>query len=118
MSGLSLHAVELTLSTEAFLQIGASFVITINDVSLFGFTPPIEPSSPVLGDRTSITLLVTPELANGEIGFSHGGQAVEVNEPDGSAFTEVGFSLLKFDLQAMHRGKREIVCMEVKLILH
>lgn len=95
-SGSSVHFVELPLNVNAFLQIGASFEVTITDVSLIGVSPVVLPSSPILGARSSITLPVTTDVANGEIGFQVFGTPLVVEEPLGSDVTEVSCSIPTF----------------------
>ncbi|XP_042546906.1 adhesion G-protein coupled receptor V1 [Dipodomys spectabilis] len=62
-------ATKLPIRNDAFLQNGAHFLVQLETAVLVNIFPPIPPISPRFGQIRNITLLVTPAIANGEIGF-------------------------------------------------
>ncbi|KAM5298193.1 adhesion G-protein coupled receptor V1 [Ctenodactylus gundi] len=62
-------AKKLPIRNDAFLQNGAHFLVQLETVELVNIFPPIPPISPRFGKTRNISLLVTPAIANGEIGF-------------------------------------------------
>nr|XP_001918372.2 G-protein coupled receptor 98 [Equus caballus] len=60
---------KLPIRNDAFLQNGAHFLVQLETVELVNIIPPIPPISPRFGKIRNISLVVTPEIANGEIGF-------------------------------------------------
>ncbi|XP_058132092.1 adhesion G-protein coupled receptor V1 [Dasypus novemcinctus] len=60
---------KLLIRNDAFLQNGAHFLIQMETVELLNIIPPIPSISPRFGKIQNISLLVTPDIANGEIGF-------------------------------------------------
>ncbi|XP_066129903.1 adhesion G-protein coupled receptor V1 [Saccopteryx bilineata] len=60
---------KLPIRNDAFLQNGAHFLIQLETVELVNINPPIPPISPRFGKIQNISLAVTPDIANGEIGF-------------------------------------------------
>ncbi|MBN3277275.1 GPR98 protein, partial [Polyodon spathula] len=60
----------LPIRNDAFLQNGAHFVVQLDSVELVSITPPIPPVSPRLWGVLNISLIITPDIANGEIGFT------------------------------------------------
>uniref|UniRef100_A0A2K5BZQ4 Adhesion G-protein coupled receptor V1 n=1 Tax=Aotus nancymaae TaxID=37293 RepID=A0A2K5BZQ4_AOTNA len=60
---------KLPIRNDAFLQNGAHFLVQLETVELVNVIPPIPPISPRFGEICNISLLVTPAIANGEIGF-------------------------------------------------
>uniref|UniRef100_F7FXQ0 Adhesion G-protein coupled receptor V1 n=1 Tax=Monodelphis domestica TaxID=13616 RepID=F7FXQ0_MONDO len=62
-------ATKLPIRNDAFLQNGAHFLVQLETVELVNIIPPIPPLSPRFGDVRNISLRVTPDIANGEIGF-------------------------------------------------
>ncbi|MBZ3889709.1 G-protein coupled receptor 98, partial [Sciurus carolinensis] len=60
---------QLQIRNDAFLQNGAHFLVQLESVMLVNIQPPIPPISPRFGEIRNISLLVTPAIANGEIGF-------------------------------------------------
>ncbi|XP_036619299.1 adhesion G-protein coupled receptor V1 [Trichosurus vulpecula] len=62
-------AMKLPIRNDAFLQNGAHFLVQLETVELVNIIPPIPPLSPRFGDIQNISLRVTPDIANGEIGF-------------------------------------------------
>ncbi|XP_029429217.1 adhesion G-protein coupled receptor V1 [Rhinatrema bivittatum] len=78
---LSQVAVKLPIRNDAFLQNGAHFLIQLEAAELVNITPLIPSVSPRLGDIQNISLKVTPDIANGEIGFISN-LSIIVNEPE------------------------------------
>ncbi|XP_031794624.1 adhesion G-protein coupled receptor V1 [Sarcophilus harrisii] len=62
-------AMKLPIRNDAFLQNGAHFLVQLETVELVNIFPPIPPLSPTFGDIRNISLRVTSDIANGEIGF-------------------------------------------------
>ncbi|EPQ10965.1 G-protein coupled receptor 98, partial [Myotis brandtii] len=60
---------KLPIRNDAFLQNGAHFLIQLETVELVNINPPIPPISPRFGKIRNISLAVTSDIANGEIGF-------------------------------------------------
>ncbi|KAM9694992.1 adhesion G-protein coupled receptor V1 [Trichechus inunguis] len=60
---------KLPIRNDAFLQNGAHFLVQLENVELVNIIPPIPPISPRFGKIRNISLPVTPDIANGEIGF-------------------------------------------------
>ncbi|EAW95990.1 monogenic, audiogenic seizure susceptibility 1 homolog (mouse), isoform CRA_e [Homo sapiens] len=60
---------KLPIRNDAFLQNGAHFLVQLETVELLNIIPLIPPISPRFGEICNISLLVTPAIANGEIGF-------------------------------------------------
>ncbi|XP_019373727.1 PREDICTED: G-protein coupled receptor 98 [Gavialis gangeticus] len=60
----------LPIRNDAFLQNGAHFLIKLERVELVNIIPPIPSVSPRLGEVQNISLRITPDIANGEIGFT------------------------------------------------
>ncbi|XP_062310079.1 adhesion G-protein coupled receptor V1 [Osmerus eperlanus] len=86
-SGQTRAGLTLPIRNDAFLQNGAHFLIQLNSVELVNLSPPVPPVSPRFGGSLNLTLTVTPDIANGEIGFT-GNATVVVYEPeDGNAST-------------------------------
>eukprot|EP00058_Branchiostoma_floridae_P024219 XP_002609709.1 hypothetical protein BRAFLDRAFT_102479 [Branchiostoma floridae] len=79
--GESQQQLELQVNRDAFLQVGGSFQVFLQgpDVDI---TPAVAASSPRLGDRANLTLAVTDDIANGEVGFTDVTER-RVQEPDG-----------------------------------
>ena len=89
LDGTSVHHFEVAVQTNAFLSLNAQFLVTLLDVTLLSPTPILPPSSPRLGSKVTVSLPVTADIANGEIGFSPSGLAVDVAEPDGPYYYPV-----------------------------
>ncbi|XP_069912554.1 adhesion G-protein coupled receptor V1 [Oryctolagus cuniculus] len=77
-------ATKLPIRNDAFLQNGAHFLVQLETVVLVNIIPPIPPISPRFGEIRNISLLVTPAIANGEIGFISN-LPVILHEPEDSA---------------------------------
>ncbi|XP_041643632.1 adhesion G-protein coupled receptor V1 [Cheilinus undulatus] len=76
----TVHVV-LPIRNDAFLQNGAHFLIQLNTLELADIKPPIPSNSPRFGAPLNLTLTVTPDIANGEIGFTSN-ITVVVYEPE------------------------------------
>nr|XP_031304026.1 adhesion G-protein coupled receptor V1 [Camelus dromedarius] len=62
--------IKLPIRNDAFLQNGAYFLVQLETVELVNIITPIPPISPRFGKIWNISLVVTPDIANGEIGFT------------------------------------------------
>ncbi|XP_016041836.2 adhesion G-protein coupled receptor V1 [Erinaceus europaeus] len=80
----TLVTIKLPIRNDAFLQNGACFLIQLETVELVNIVPSIPPISPRFGNIRNISLVVTPEIANGEIGFVSN-LSIVVQEPEDSA---------------------------------
>uniref|UniRef100_G3UAQ4 Adhesion G protein-coupled receptor V1 n=1 Tax=Loxodonta africana TaxID=9785 RepID=G3UAQ4_LOXAF len=74
---------KLPIRNDAFLQNGAHFLVQLENVELVTIIPPIPPISPRFGKIRNISLLVTPDIANGEIGFISN-RPIILHEPEDS----------------------------------
>ncbi|XP_039111424.1 adhesion G-protein coupled receptor V1 [Hyaena hyaena] len=86
---------KLPIRNDAFLQNGAHFLVKLETVELVNIIPPIPPISPRFGKIQNISLVVTLDIANGEIGFISN-LPVILHEPEDSA-TEVVYIPLHRD---------------------
>lgn len=59
----------------------------MNSVELVDIRPAIPPVSPRFGGPLNLTLTVTPDIANGEIGFTSNATVVAHEPEDGNAST-------------------------------
>ncbi|XP_074526084.1 adhesion G-protein coupled receptor V1 [Halichoeres trimaculatus] len=84
--------VVLPIRNDAFLQNGAHFFIQLNTLELVDIKPPISSNSPRFGGSLNLTLTVTPDIANGEIGFTSNTPVV-VYEPEDSNSSTVSIPL-------------------------
>ncbi|XP_028269622.1 adhesion G-protein coupled receptor V1 [Parambassis ranga] len=82
----------LPIRNDAFLQNGAHFLIQLNSLELVDINPPIPSNSPRFGGPLNLTLTVTPDIANGEIGFTNN-TTVVVYEPEDSNTSMVSLPL-------------------------
>ncbi|XP_072520807.1 adhesion G-protein coupled receptor V1 isoform X2 [Salminus brasiliensis] len=82
-SGQSKVQLILPIRNDAFLQNGAHFLIQLDSLQVVNITPPIPSVSPRFGGATNVSLLITPDIANGEIGFTSN-QTVVAVEPEES----------------------------------
>ncbi|MCI4392676.1 hypothetical protein PGIGA_G00148550 [Pangasianodon gigas] len=82
-SGQSRVQLTLPIRNDAFLQNGAHFLIQLDSLQLVNITPPIPSVSPRFGGAINISLIITPDIANGEIGFTSN-QTVVATEPEES----------------------------------
>ncbi|XP_070820196.1 adhesion G-protein coupled receptor V1 isoform X2 [Chaetodon trifascialis] len=84
--------VTLPIRNDAFLQNGAHFLIQLNSLELVDVNLPIPSNSPRFGGPLNLTLTVTPDIANGEIGFTSN-TTVVVYEPEDSNTSTVSLPL-------------------------
>ncbi|CAJ1068549.1 adhesion G-protein coupled receptor V1 [Xyrichtys novacula] len=84
--------VVLPIRNDAFLQNGAHFLIQLNTLELVDIKPPIPSNSPRFEGALNLTLTVTPDIANGEIGFTSNTPVV-VYEPEDSNTSTVSIPL-------------------------
>ncbi|KAM8885173.1 adhesion G-protein coupled receptor V1 [Spinachia spinachia] len=84
--------VVLPIRNDAFLQNGAHFLIQVNTVELVHINPPIQSNSPRFAGPLNLTLTVTPDIANGEIGFTSN-TTVVLYEPEDSNTSRVSLPL-------------------------
>eukprot|EP00064_Thunnus_orientalis_P005520 superscaffoldBa00000542_g5534 len=82
----------LPIRNDAFLQNGAHFLIQLNALELVDINPPIPSNSPRFGGPLNLNLTVTPDIANGEIGFTSN-TTVVVYEPEDSNTSMVNLPL-------------------------
>uniref|UniRef100_A0A665TER5 Adhesion G-protein coupled receptor V1 n=1 Tax=Echeneis naucrates TaxID=173247 RepID=A0A665TER5_ECHNA len=82
----------LPIRNDAFLQNGANFLIQLNRLELVDINTPIPSNSPRFGGPLNLTLTVTPDIANGEIGFTSN-TTVVVYEPEASNTSTVSLPL-------------------------
>ncbi|XP_051279685.1 adhesion G-protein coupled receptor V1 isoform X2 [Dicentrarchus labrax] len=82
----------LPIRNDAFLQNGAHFLIQLNTLELVDINVPIPSNSPRFGGLLNLTLTVTPDIANGEIGFTSN-TTVVVYEPEDSNTSTVSLPL-------------------------
>ncbi|XP_044053980.1 adhesion G-protein coupled receptor V1 isoform X2 [Siniperca chuatsi] len=82
----------LPIRNDAFLQNGAHFLIQLNTLELVDINLPIPSNSPRFGGPLNLTLTVTPDIANGEIGFTSN-TTVVVYEPEDSNTSTVSLPL-------------------------
>ncbi|XP_037536594.1 adhesion G-protein coupled receptor V1 [Nematolebias whitei] len=82
----------LPIRNDAFLQNGAHFLIQLNTLELVDISPAIPSNSPRFGGPLNLTLTVTPDIANGEIGFISN-TTVVLFEPEDSNATMISLPL-------------------------
>ncbi|CDQ94563.1 unnamed protein product [Oncorhynchus mykiss] len=82
----------LPIRNDAFLQNRAHFLIQLDRVDLISISTPIPSVSPRFGGALNLTLTVTPDIANGEIGFTSN-TTVVVYEPEDTNTSTVTLSL-------------------------
>ncbi|KAM6930325.1 adhesion G-protein coupled receptor V1 [Xenentodon cancila] len=82
----------LPIRNDAFLQNGAHFLIQLNTLELIDISPIIPPNSPRFGGLLNLTLTVTPDIANGEIGFTSNSTVV-LYEPEDTNTSVVSLPL-------------------------
>ncbi|XP_014844179.1 PREDICTED: G-protein coupled receptor 98 isoform X1 [Poecilia mexicana] len=82
----------LPIRNDAFLQNGAHFLIQLNKLELVDITPSIPSNSPRFGGPLNLTLTVTSDIANGEIGFTSN-TTVVLYEPEDSNSSMVSLPL-------------------------
>ncbi|XP_056276017.1 adhesion G-protein coupled receptor V1 [Pseudoliparis swirei] len=79
--------VTLPIRNDAFLQNGAHFLIQLKTLELVDINTPIQSNSPMFGGPLNLTLTVTPDIANGEIGFTSNSTVVVYEPEDGNTST-------------------------------
>ncbi|NWV48163.1 GPR98 protein, partial [Daphoenositta chrysoptera] len=84
--------INIPIRNDAFLQNGAHFVIELEKVELLNRIPLVPPVSPRLGEIRNISLRITPDIANGEIGFTSN-LPIILSEPEDSPATVVSIAL-------------------------
>ncbi|XP_060091685.1 adhesion G-protein coupled receptor V1 isoform X3 [Heteronotia binoei] len=84
--------VKVPIRNDAFLQNGAHFLVLLEKVELLNIIPLVPSVSPRLGDNKNISLRITPEIANGEIGFISN-LPIILHEPEDSITTVVSIAL-------------------------
>ncbi|XP_028834405.1 adhesion G-protein coupled receptor V1 isoform X2 [Denticeps clupeoides] len=82
----------LPIRNDAFLQNGAHFLVQLNSVQLVNISPPVPSVSPRFGGVTNLTLTITPDIANGEIGFTSN-QTLVLLEPENTNYSTVTLPL-------------------------
>ncbi|XP_053180894.1 adhesion G-protein coupled receptor V1 [Scomber japonicus] len=82
----------LPIRNDAFLQNGAHFLIQLNALELVDIHPQIPSNSPRFGGPLNLTLTVSPDIANGEIGFTSN-TTVVVYEPEDTNTSMVNLPL-------------------------
>ncbi|KAJ8006188.1 hypothetical protein DPEC_G00125640 [Dallia pectoralis] len=92
LQGQNLTRITLPIRNDAFLQNGAHFFIQLDSVDLVNISPPILPLSPRFSGPLNLTLTVTPDIANGEIGFTSN-TTVDAYEPEDTNTSMVTLNL-------------------------
>ncbi|XP_078070005.1 adhesion G-protein coupled receptor V1 [Mustelus asterias] len=92
MPGQSQISLKLPIRNDAFLQNGASFFVQLETVELVNHIPLVTSVSPRLGDPLNISRTVTPELANGEVGFTSN-ETLLVHEPENTSESQIYIAL-------------------------
>ncbi|NXA31973.1 GPR98 protein, partial [Eudromia elegans] len=90
--GKAQYTVNIPIRNDAFLQNGAHFLIQLEKVELVNRIPLVPPVSPRLGEIRNISLRITPDIANGEIGFTSN-LPIILSEPEDSPAKEVFIAL-------------------------
>ncbi|NWQ77266.1 GPR98 protein, partial [Columbina picui] len=90
--GKTQDTLNIPIRNDAFLQNGAHFLVQLEKVELVNRIPLVPPVSPRLGEIRNISLRITPDIANGEIGFISN-LPIIVSEPEDSPATVVSIAL-------------------------
>ncbi|OXB60111.1 hypothetical protein ASZ78_001978 [Callipepla squamata] len=90
--GRTHETLNIPIRNDAFLQNGAHFLIQLKGVELVNRTPLVPSVSPRLGEIRNISLRITPDIANGEIGFISN-LPIILSEPEDSPATVVSIAL-------------------------
>uniref|UniRef100_A0A8B9IPR8 Calx-beta domain-containing protein n=1 Tax=Anser cygnoides TaxID=8845 RepID=A0A8B9IPR8_ANSCY len=90
--GKTHHTLSIPIRKDAFLQNGAHFLIQLEGVELVNRIPLVPSVSPRLGEIRNISLRITPDIANGEIGFISN-LPIILSEPEDSPATLVSIAL-------------------------
>ncbi|XP_062238571.1 adhesion G-protein coupled receptor V1 [Platichthys flesus] len=115
--------VTLPIRNDAFLQNGAHFLIQLNTLELVDINPKIPSNSPRFGGPLNLTLNVTPDIANGEIGFTSN-TTVVVYEPEDSNSSTVNLPLRRdgtdgqavvfWSLQPIGANRKDVTTEDLK----
>ncbi|XP_048383057.2 adhesion G-protein coupled receptor V1 isoform X4 [Stegostoma tigrinum] len=92
MPGQSQISLKLPIRNDAFLQNGARFFVQLEAVELVNKVPLVTSVSPRLGEPLNISRTVTPDLANGEVGFTSN-ETLLVHEPENSSDSQIYIAL-------------------------
>ncbi|KAF1420925.1 G-protein coupled receptor 98, partial [Spheniscus magellanicus] len=90
--GKTQDTLNIPIRNDAFLQNGAHFLVQLEEVELVNRIPLVPPVSPRLGEMRNISLRITPDIANGEIGFTSN-LPIILSEPEDSAATVISIAL-------------------------
>ncbi|NXU16592.1 GPR98 protein, partial [Pardalotus punctatus] len=90
--GKTQDTINIPIRNDAFLQNGAHFLIQLERVELLNRIPLVPPVSPRLGEIQNISLRITPDIANGEIGFTSN-LPIILSEPEGLPASVVSVGL-------------------------
>ncbi|XP_031463513.1 adhesion G-protein coupled receptor V1-like, partial [Phasianus colchicus] len=90
--GKTHETLNIPIRNDAFLQNGAHFLIQLKQVELVNRIPMVPSVSPRLGEIRNISLRITPDIANGEIGFISN-LPIILSEPEDFPATEVSIAL-------------------------
>ncbi|NWU68697.1 GPR98 protein, partial [Pterocles burchelli] len=90
--GKTRDTLNIPIRNDAFLQNGAHFLVKLEKVDLVNRIPLVPPVSPRLGEIRNISLRITPDIANGEIGFTSN-LPIILSEPEDSPATVVSLAL-------------------------
>ncbi|NWV35380.1 GPR98 protein, partial [Grantiella picta] len=90
--GKAQDTINIPIRNDAFLQNGAHFLIQLERVELLNRIPLVPPVSPRLGEIRNISLRITPDIANGEIGFTSN-LPIILSEPEELPATVVSITL-------------------------
>ncbi|NWV12723.1 GPR98 protein, partial [Ptilonorhynchus violaceus] len=90
--GKAQDTINIPIRNDAFLQNGAHFLIQLEKVELLNRSPLVPPVSPRLGEIRNISLRITPDIANGEIGFTSN-LPIVLSEPEESPATVISIAL-------------------------
>ncbi|XP_030367415.1 adhesion G-protein coupled receptor V1 [Strigops habroptila] len=90
--GKTQDTLNIPIKNDAFLQNGAHFLVQMETVELVNRIPPVPPVSPRLGEIQNVSLRITPDIANGEIGFTSN-LPIILSEPEDSPATVVSIAL-------------------------
>ncbi|XP_032873159.1 adhesion G-protein coupled receptor V1 [Amblyraja radiata] len=92
MPGQSQISIKLPIRNDAFLQNGASFLVQLDTVELINILPLVPSVSPRLADLLMVSLIITPQLANGEVGFTSN-ETLLVHEPENASDSQIYIAL-------------------------
>ncbi|XP_010295475.1 PREDICTED: G-protein coupled receptor 98-like [Phaethon lepturus] len=90
--GKTQDTLNIPIRNDAFLQNGGHFLVQLEKVELVNRIPLVPPVSPRLSEIRNISLRITPDIANGEIGFTSSLPLI-LSEPEDSLATVVSIAL-------------------------